>query len=459
MNKKMLRNIFVICLTLGLAGCAKINVNNIETTEPSSSIEQITNESVILKPDVFRLNEPLVATSINGHNLSLESSVEIVYYVKNNVEYVNSGLLVWKNVTPSSFTYENAQYKLKSNTTETISEVTYDSYYFDGVAAKEMTIYVYAVSYVYDGNEYTYSEVDRYSILNYCNKYKDSTVTTNGGSKTLGEMIAAIVDFGTISQLYFNYKVDRLPSDTYHRVTLNGGHFADGFNFADFTSKETIIFYPDTPENEYETFHHWELHYERNLDPIMNNYDGIVNELETNLTAYVVLTHKDYRVTINHCMVDAEAGADPMETSETSASYDFPYTFNSYVKSYKGLRFVKFVDDEGKDFVGQGTCFPFMRDVELTAYYEYITITYNLIVDDDHMLFEPSTWVLDITMDIYKFSLATPIVKEGPLDHFLGWYYGDEQITDAGGHLIFSDPFNNISNQDDIVMNLTPRYY
>ena len=102
-------------------------------------------------------------TDIMGHNLSLNDSVNIVYYVdfQNVPENAEKGILIWTSAQ------DNYVYGTQNATITTIRGTTagYATYAFTGVAAKMMSQDIYAKSYIKVDDEITYSPLDKYSIL------------------------------------------------------------------------------------------------------------------------------------------------------------------------------------------------------------------------------------------------------------------------------------------------------
>ena len=75
-------------------------------------------------------------TEIAGHNLSLEDRINIVYYVtsSNVPEGAEEGVLIWTS-EPELYAYGTEDCKI----TTSIKGGQYDLYFFNGLAAKQMT--------------------------------------------------------------------------------------------------------------------------------------------------------------------------------------------------------------------------------------------------------------------------------------------------------------------------------
>lgn len=257
-----------LCSTLVLSGCnLELKKGNLDSL--SSYVDKNEEDVILLKPDILKLEEPeapIPATRIQGHNLSLKNSVEIVYYVnpRNVQDTYTQGVLVWKNYREDeTYTYANAEYRLTSSGKENISEEEYDVYYFNGLAAKELSKYVYAMSYVYDGEDYYYGALDRYSVLDYYRRMEDlgnlDTTQVEGGA-TLRAILNEIIAYGTTAQKYFGFNLNRLLNAEYFHLRLDyqgdycgslGGGFRDGY----FTKSEDIKVYArDLPDHMHLAF-------------------------------------------------------------------------------------------------------------------------------------------------------------------------------------------------------------
>lgn len=164
-------------------------------------------------------------TKIAGHNLSIVQNVQIGYYVtETNVPSgAERGVLIF-NGPRASYEYGDENFIL----TDRYTSGTYSIYYLDNLALYQMTDVFYAVSFVRVGDDITYGSLDKYSILEYCHKYENSTATVNGGQATLGQLILAIENMGAVAQQYANYRIDFLATDAVALVKLDGAHFSDG---------------------------------------------------------------------------------------------------------------------------------------------------------------------------------------------------------------------------------------
>ncbi|MBQ7172779.1 MAG: leucine-rich repeat domain-containing protein [Clostridia bacterium] len=189
--------------------------------------------------------------SIAGHNLSLNDNIYIIYYAEfeNLPVGAEKGVLVW---TSQQESYEyGTQYAILP--VYTGNNYDYDAYYFTGVSAKMMTQDIYAKAYVKVGDEITYSELDKYSVLQYCYNKKDSTTTLDDSTITLGELIQDILHYGASAQKYFNFNTDRLATADYYEIKVVNGMLPDTTKSGLFQLSEQV-----TLTASIENFDHWE---------------------------------------------------------------------------------------------------------------------------------------------------------------------------------------------------------
>lgn len=212
----------------------------------------ITTPWIIVQPDA--------ETAIEGHNLALEENVQIVYYVyETETEGAESGVLFWLE-PQTSYRYGTETYKV----TESFGTIenpktghVCQKYAFTELSAKMMTVDVYAVSFVKIGEKITYGALDKYSVLQYCFNKKGSGSMVQGGTVSLGELVAATLQQGAMAQQYFGYKTDRLASDTYYQVTVVGGTLPDGTTKGLYQENDAVTLAAgQAPEGK--TFSHWE---------------------------------------------------------------------------------------------------------------------------------------------------------------------------------------------------------
>ena len=156
--------------------------------------------------------------NIPGHNLALEDSIHIIYYVDfwNVPAGAEKGVLIWTSPR-SSYTYGTQNAKLTKSTGVYSSYLKYE---YTDVVAKMMAQDIYAVAYIKDGNKITYSSLDKYSVLQYAYNKKSSS--------GLGALLTKMLNYGAEAQTYFGYKTDRMASSIYYQLIVENGTLPDG---------------------------------------------------------------------------------------------------------------------------------------------------------------------------------------------------------------------------------------
>ncbi len=158
-------------------------------------------------------------------NLSFENEVHILYAIKSDNKNVR--LLVWS--TPqNSYTLGTEESVVEPlNQKREIDGYICTVFKYKELVAKQMTDDVYVRAYDSDSGEY--GQVHKYSILQYAyNKLgKTGTATTD---EKLKIALQRMLEYGAAMQEYFDYNTDRLATDEYYQIEINGGALEDGFS-------------------------------------------------------------------------------------------------------------------------------------------------------------------------------------------------------------------------------------
>ncbi len=185
------------------------------------------------------------ALSIEAANLEIGDSVYLLYAVSHEkIEAKDIRLLFWSapQSGANAYTASTANY--------------YATYSEDGVSvlgaencalfknetlrAKNMADDVFARAYaIVDGKEY-YSEVSKYSILQYAyNKLgKTGTPSDNAAFKT---MLIEMLEYGAAAQAYTGHNTDRPADAEYYQIAVKGGTLADGFEKGLFLEGDNVV--------------------------------------------------------------------------------------------------------------------------------------------------------------------------------------------------------------------------
>lgn len=181
-------------------------------------------------------------------NLSFQDSVKIMYAVnsKNILYKSNIEVLIWHS-PQTNYLVGEEDYSLSLLRFEEIAGTEYAVFLDPNVAAKQMADDFYAVPYYNDHGEDVYGEVVKYSIIQYVKNMKSA----DASSKLL-DLLDAMVEYGALTQEYFNYNTSRLANEEYHEVILKNELFSDGTNHGLFKENEEI-----TITSSLEDFRHW----------------------------------------------------------------------------------------------------------------------------------------------------------------------------------------------------------
>ena len=202
-------------------------------------------------------DEGTPTVSIEKHTLTLKDSIWIVYFVDSaNVPTgAECGVLVW----------DEPQESYTIDSTTTVAELTsvgkqedggvyYDRYNLTGVAARDMATDYYAVAYVKNGDEVTYSALDKYSVLQYAHtQISDSTITTK-----LRNLLESMLDYGAMAQIYFDHNLSRPANGTYYQITAEGGTLADGTTGGLYLEGDSITLTAPTANADGTAFSCWQ---------------------------------------------------------------------------------------------------------------------------------------------------------------------------------------------------------
>ncbi len=170
------------------------------------------------------------ALKIEAANLSFVDSISILYAVSGeNVDMTDVKLLVWTEPKTSADEYSKGTeaYMLESTRIENVGGKSCKVFDYDKLAAKNMTDAVYARAYVEVGGTAYYSNLSKYSVIRYAHNKLGYTGTATD-NELLKNTLNSMLSYGAAAQIFADYKTDRLATDRFYRVTVEGGALADG---------------------------------------------------------------------------------------------------------------------------------------------------------------------------------------------------------------------------------------
>ena len=235
MKKSLFKLFFVMLFLLTISFTIVFNNNN------SVKADEIEEETV----------EP--SLNIYKKNISYSSEIYIMYAV--SYEGIDTSvnpvkMLFFDNIQ-DEYTPSTASYVVDSTGSTTISGVACKIFYSKGLAAKEMTDDIYARAYVEIDDEIIYSDVVKYSVLEYYYEIKEAgTASTN-----ILNLLEAMVNYGAAAQINFNYNTDKLANATYYKVSVENAVLSDGFTSGRFKAEEQVTL--TAPLKEGYVFKNW----------------------------------------------------------------------------------------------------------------------------------------------------------------------------------------------------------
>lgn len=193
--------------------------------------------------------------SIDYCNLSFRDSVCIKYAVS-SASTEETKLLIWDEPS-SNYLYGTHIAELETVGNQKINDKTYKIFDYTALSAKQMTDVVYARAYTVIGGEAYYSDVVKYSILQYAYNKLGKTATASSDTK-LTNMLSSMLEYGANAQKYFEYSTDRLATNDFYQAKIVGGLIDDLCNHGLYLKGDKVkIAAPKTNDSGI-AFSHWE---------------------------------------------------------------------------------------------------------------------------------------------------------------------------------------------------------
>jgi len=216
---------------------SSVNLAN-EISEP---VTEVTEKPV--EPEQPEIDTTLPSINIYKKNVSYSSETYMMFAVNNtnfDANENNIKMLFW-NSLQDSYTKGTESYEVTTSGTTTINGTTCYIYKSNGLAPKELTDNIYARAYAEVDGEIIYSDVIKYSVLEYYYEMKEAgTMGTN-----LANLLDGLMNYGALAQLNFNYNTSRLANATYYKVNVVNGVLQDGFTSGRYQTTETITLTPN----------------------------------------------------------------------------------------------------------------------------------------------------------------------------------------------------------------------
>lgn len=129
-----------------------------------------------------------------------------------------------------------------------------------GIPAKSIGETIYARAYIEgeDGSVLCYSEVSKYSVLRYVyDRFEDEAENPAAVTDDQMELYRNILRYGGIAQKVLDYNTDRLATDKFVDVRVEGGRLTDGFTRGLYAVGESYQLVAPLTSGD-RTFLHWE---------------------------------------------------------------------------------------------------------------------------------------------------------------------------------------------------------
>lgn len=197
------------------------------------------------------VNDPLSAgllgsapasTAIKAKNVAFQDSIYLLFYATfdNVPQDAETGVFVWNDFTKAQDGAIDVSYATACECTGFVEPAYGAEYAYRNLAAKNMTDDLYVRSYIKDGENYTFSPVVKYSILQYAyNRLAKSS------DEKFNALLRAMLEYGAAAQTYFNYRTDRLANAEYVTVSLVNGTFPDGKTTGLFQAGDSVAIQAD----------------------------------------------------------------------------------------------------------------------------------------------------------------------------------------------------------------------
>ena len=195
-------------------------------------------------------DDSLPQLSVDFYNLSYSESTYVLYAVSCDgidTSKTEVQMLFWDAPAEDGFFKGSERYHSLSVGNVTISGKKYAVFYSNGIAPKNLGDVIYCRAYASIDNETVYSDTVKYSAL----QYLVNLEKRQNASQADKNLAIALRDYGAAAQIRFGYHTDRLSSDSFYSLTLEGAHLEDGFTFGLYPENTEVTLYADASSEEF----------------------------------------------------------------------------------------------------------------------------------------------------------------------------------------------------------------
>ncbi len=214
-------------------------------------------------------SEPEPELDIVGCNLSFRDNVYIKYAV-DGTDLSDVKLLIW-TAPQTSYEYGTQNAILNSIGIEEVAGRNCVIFQYTSLTAKMMTNNVYARAYTVKSGTPKYSEVKKYSILQYVLNKTGKTGTASTNPKLI-KLLEEMLDYGSAAQDYANYKANRPANGNWYQVTVVGGVLDDGCDIGLYMAGDAFTLNAPETNGDGQAFSYWkdELNAVAGTTPVLN---------------------------------------------------------------------------------------------------------------------------------------------------------------------------------------------
>ena len=239
-----------------------------------------------------------VSMQIVSNNVSYSDSLYILYAISNegfDRTKHEIKMLFW-NEAQEIYALGTEHYSSSSSGSAKVKGKDCLIFYSDGIAAKEMTDYIYArACVVINGNEY-YTDVMKFSVLDYVYAMKQQGNIGNGQLK----LFTSMLEYGTSAQNSFDHNTSRPANGTYYKISAIGGKLPDGFSEGLYLKGEKAIITANDPEPGMR-FSHW-----IDEDGIIVSFDKVLEITVGTKSKQYTAVYRDVSNVVTQLMLKAE---------------------------------------------------------------------------------------------------------------------------------------------------------
>ncbi len=160
--------------------------------------------------------------NIIAHTLALKENTYVKYAVP--VCDGNVKMLFWTEA-PDAYEYGTQTCEADAVYQYTVNGVLCNIFQYTAFADKQMTDVLYARAYTEEDGEYTYGDVDKYSILDYAYNMRQD----KNADEELDSTLTALLEKGAAAQVTADYKTDDLANEPHSKIHTVDSVLADGF--------------------------------------------------------------------------------------------------------------------------------------------------------------------------------------------------------------------------------------